>query len=41
MEIKLKDGTVTKKIVGKNSTHLITMENELIPISDIVDIKTK
>lgn len=41
VEIKLKDGTVTKKIVGKNSTHLITMENELIPISDIVDIKTK
>ena len=39
VEIKLKNDIVTKRIVGKNSTHLITMENELIPISDIVDIK--
>ncbi len=39
--IKLKDEVVTKRIVGKNRTHLITMENELIPISDIVDIKRK
>ena len=39
--IKLKNETVTKRIVGRNSTHLITMENELIPISDIVDIKMK
>lgn len=37
--IKLKDGPVTKRIIGKNNTHLITMENELIPISDIIDIK--
>lgn len=39
--IKLKNETVTKRIVGRNSTHLITMDNELIPISDIVDIKMK
>ena len=39
--IKLKDKTLTKRIVGRNSTHLITMENELIPISDILDIKAK
>ena len=32
---------VTKRIVGKNSMHLITIDNELIPISDITDIKRK
>lgn len=39
--IKLKDESVSKRIVGRNSTHLITMDNELIPISDIIDIKMK
>ena len=39
--IKLKSGTVVKRIIGKNSTHLITMDNDLIPISDILDIKKK
>ena len=37
--IELKDGPVNKRIIGKNNTHLITMKNELIPISDIIDIK--
>lgn len=37
--IKLKSGWTEKTIIGKNSTHLITMENELIPITDILDIK--
>ena len=41
VEITLKNGVVSKRIVGKNNTHLITMENELIPISDIRDIKMK
>ena len=42
VEIKLKDGSVlNKRIVGKNNLHLITMENELIPVTDIVDIKRK
>jgi len=41
VEIKLKDGVITKRIIGKNSTHLITIDNELIPISDILDIKHK
>ncbi len=36
--ITTKDGKITKKIIGQNKTHLITMENELIPISDILDI---
>ena len=39
VEIKLKDRTVIKQIIGKNKTHLITNENELIPITDILDIK--
>ena len=39
--IKLKDEEVNKRIVGRNSTHLITMDNELIPISDIIDIERK
>lgn len=38
VEIKLKDHTVKKRIVGKNGNYLITIENELIPIQDIVDI---
>lgn len=41
VEITLKDGVVSKRIVGKNANHLITIDNELIPISDIVDIKHK
>ena len=39
VDIKLKDKTITKQIIGKNKTHLITKENELIPITDIIDIK--
>lgn len=41
VEITLKSGTFNKRVVGRNSTHLITMENELIPISDIIDIRRK
>ena len=39
VEIQLKDRTVTKKIIGHNKNQLITFDNEIIPISDIVDIK--
>lgn len=38
VQIKLKDETIRRKIIGKNSLHLITIDNELIPISDILDI---
>lgn len=38
VEIKLKDETLKRKIIGRNNLHLITIDNELIPISDIVDI---
>lgn len=38
--IKLKGGnTLNKRIIGKNNIHLITMDNELIPITDIIDIE--
>lgn len=41
VEIKLKDKTISKRIVGRNSLYLITIENELIPISEVVDIYLK
>lgn len=39
VDITLKDKIIKRKIIGKNSIHLITLDNELIPISDIIDIK--
>ncbi len=36
--IVTKDSTLNKTIIGKNKNHLITIDNELIPISEIVDI---
>ena len=39
--IKTKSGEYEKRIIGRNSDYLITNENELIPIVDILDIKTK
>lgn len=41
VKITLKSGTVNKRIVGRNTTHLITIDNELIPITDVVDIEKK
>ena len=38
VDITLKSGIVKKRIIGKNMTHLITIDNELIPISDVIDI---
>lgn len=37
--ITLRDGFKEKVIVGKNNTHLITIDGELIKIIDILDIK--
>lgn len=36
--IKTRNGTLSKRVIGKNSNHLITSDNELIPISEIIDI---
>lgn len=40
VEITLKDKKVTKRIIGRNKNYIITMDNDLILISDIVDIKS-
>lgn len=39
VDIKTKNGLISKRIIGKNNTHLITIDNELISIADIIDIK--
>ena len=39
--ITFKNGDVVKKIIGKNKNQLITIDNELIPIDDILDIRLK
>ena len=41
VEITLKDKKVTKKIVGKNRKQIVTIDNEVIDIDDIIDIKLK
>lgn len=38
VKITTKSGVIQKKIIGQNNTHLITIDNELIPITDILDI---
>lgn len=40
VEITLKDKKITKRIIGRNKNYIITMDNSLIPITDIVDIKS-
>lgn len=39
VEITTANGTTKKRIIGKNKTNLITLDNELIEIKDIIDIK--
>ena len=39
VDISTKDGKISKRIIGRNGTHLITIDNELISITDIIDIK--
>lgn len=38
VDIKTKDGIISRRIIGRNSTHLITIDNDLISIADIIDI---
>ena len=40
VEITLKDKKVTKRIIGRNKNYIITMDNDLIPITYIIDIKS-
>ena len=39
--ITTKNASFTKKIIGSSGGKLITIDNELIPIDDIIDIKFK
>lgn len=41
VEITTKDSTITKKVIGRNKSYLITMDNKTIPIDNIIDIKLK
>lgn len=38
VEIVTNDGKFTKEIVGYNKTYVMTIDDELIPVSDIKDI---
>lgn len=40
VEITLKDKKITKRIIGRNKDFIITMDNMLIPINDIIDIRS-
>ena len=40
VEITLKDKKINKRIIGRNKDYIITMDNDLIPIVDILDIKS-
>ncbi len=37
--ITTKTGNLNKKIIGRNKNQLITLDNEIIPIDDIIDIE--
>lgn len=39
VDILLNDTTLHKRIIGRNKDFIITMDNKLIPIKDIKDIK--
>ena len=39
VRITLKDGVVEKEIVGKTNINLLTLDGDLIRITDIVDIE--
>lgn len=39
VELTLSDKTITKKIIGRTNKNLITIDNEIIPISEIRSVK--
>lgn len=41
VEITTKNSTITTKIIGRNKSYLITMDNKTIPIDSITDINLK
>lgn len=40
VEITLKDKKLNKRIIGRNKNYIITMDNMLIPINDIINIRS-
>lgn len=40
VEITLKDKKITKRIIGRNKNYIITMDNMLIPINEIINIRS-
>ncbi|MDO4963166.1 MAG: hypothetical protein Q4E75_03620 [bacterium] len=40
VEITLKNEKITQRIIGRNKNYIITMDNNLIPIDEIIDIKS-
>ena len=41
VKITTKKGTFNKRIIGRNKDYIITIDNTLIPIKDIIDIKSQ
>lgn len=41
VKIITKNGEYTKKIIGRNKNYIITMDNALIPIEDIINIEVE
>ena len=41
VKIKTKDDIITTRIIGRNKDYIITMDNKLISIKDIIDIKSE
>lgn len=39
VKITTNDGIINKRIIGRNNKYLITMDNEKIPIENIIDIE--
>lgn len=40
VEITLKNKKINKRIIGRNKNYIITMDNTLIPINEILDIRS-
>ena len=41
VKIKTNNNLFTTRIIGRNKNYIITMDNKLIPIKDIIDIKSE
>ena len=41
VKIKTKDDTISTRIIGRNKDYIITIDNKLIPIKNILDIKSE